>query len=91
MNCPGPADAPVLVSDRTCERTLSVPWRTLLAWCAKHGITVSRIGRRPVVKVADVLRALDGGKGGPAGEKAGAAWSEEAIIARAAAPKRSVR
>jgi hypothetical protein len=37
-----------------------VRWRVLRPWCHEHGIRVTHMGRRPVVVVADVLRALEG-------------------------------
>ena len=52
--------AAVTVSDVTCEAVLGVKWRPLREFCREHRISVGRIGRRPVVRVADVLAALDG-------------------------------
>jgi len=50
--------AAVTVSDRTCLQVLGVPWRALRAFAKERGIAIGKIGRRPVVVVADVLRAL---------------------------------
>ena len=55
----------VTVTDRTCEQVLGIPWRTLRSWCREHGVAIVHIGRRPVVRVDDVLRAL-GGQPAPA-------------------------
>jgi hypothetical protein len=48
------------VTDRTCEQILGVAWRPLRIFCRQHRIVIGHIGRRPVVRVADVLAALDG-------------------------------
>jgi hypothetical protein len=70
------AIAAVTVSDRTSQQVLGVPWRSLRPWCIERGIAITRIGRRPVVRVADVLAALEGAEQ--------STWSEDEVIARAA-------
>lgn len=70
----------VMVSDRTCEPVLGTPWRSLRDWCTERGIRIGRIGRRPVVVVADVLAALSG--------EARSAWSEDEVVQRAARGRR---
>ena len=74
-----PTVAAVTASDRTCVAIFGVPWRTVRALCRKHGITVARAGRRPVVLVADVLRALGLGDVEPSSTKR-PKWDEAAAV-----------
>lgn len=77
---PLPAVAAVTVSDRTCVAIFGIEWRTLRAWLDENGVPIRRIGRRPVVRIADVLAALEGDA---------PAWNEDEIVARAAAGRRA--
>jgi hypothetical protein len=81
-----PASAPsaVTVSDRTCEPVLGTDWRTLRRFCHERGIAIGHIGRRPVVRAADVLAAL---ALGDAASSTAPAWDKDANVARAAAPR----
>ncbi len=75
LSKPPVAVAPIMVSDRTCEVVFGTPWRALRSFCEEHKIAIGRIGRRPVVAVAAVMSALDGGAPD---------WDEAAVIASAA-------
>ena len=66
--------APITVSDRTCMLVFGIEWRVLRAWLDEQGIPYSRIGRRPVVRVAAVVAALEGE----------ARYDENEIVRRAA-------
>jgi hypothetical protein len=71
--------APITFSDRTCLDLWGVEWRVMLRFLNERGIHVSKIGRRPAVRVDVVLRALDG-------ETTGAEllpWNEAEVIALA--------
>ena len=70
--------AAVTVSDRTCEAVFGVSWRPLREFAISRGVPIEHIGRRPIVRVADVLAALNGDR------SASPHWDEEEIVARAA-------
>jgi len=74
------AIAPIIVSDRTCDATLGVPWRALRAWCAARKIPITRIGRRSVVCVDAVLDAMQGSPPEPSAP----AWDAAAVVRAAA-------
>ena len=71
--------SPITVSDRTSVAVFGLPWRTLRTFCREHDVPVRRVGRRPLVRVDDVLRALDGTEPG--------AWSEERMFRMMASGK----
>jgi len=82
------AIAPLVVSDRTCDAVIGVPWRALRAWCAARKIPVVKIGRRPCVRVDSLLAVMERASGQCATTPE---WSPESTIALACGGKRGSR
>jgi len=84
VNAPKLGPSAVTVSDRTCEAVLGVPWRPLRRWAQEHGIPIYKIGRRSVVPVEAVLRALGLADEPSRGAREAEPYDEAAVVADAA-------
>lgn len=73
MKAPPMPVAAIAVTDKTCLPVLGLNWRTLRRWCRERGVAIHRVGRRPLVRIDDFVRALGG-------EQPAVAVSDEAVV-----------